>query len=55
MGEKGDNGIVKDLNDLKNYFNTLDTRLKKFETSINWGVLIVLASFIAALANLVMK
>ena len=55
FGEKGDDGMVAEIDDLQHCYKDTERRLAKIESSINWGVLVVLGSFLAAVANLVMK
>ena len=55
FGEHKDDGMISEIDDLQHSYKDIERRLTKIESSINWGVLVVLGSFLAAVANLVMK
>ena len=54
-GEHNDNGLCKSVSVLEIFYKDIDERLDKIERNINWGVLLILASFITSLAKLVIK
>jgi len=54
-GEKNNNGLCKSVSALEIFYKDIDERLDKIERNINWGVLLILASFITSLAKLVIK
>lgn len=54
FGEKNDNGLVREVDELQHCYSDIDKRLTSIEGYIKWLILLVMGAIIGAGLNLVM-
>lgn len=55
FGEKGDDGLVGDVRDLKHCYQDIDKRLSAIEGYVKWLLLLMMGAIVSSLLNVVMK